>query len=107
MGALTPNIHSFLPSVVSLGLQLSQSKSSKATSASAPVKTGLSASEIAAADAKGAEEAKASAEELNRQEREKNLLRRDRGLGGTIQTGVRGVLAQSAQDAPKKTLLGQ
>jgi hypothetical protein len=55
----------------------------------------------------GAEEAKASAEELNRQEREKNLLRRDRGLGGTIQTGVRGVLAQSAQDAPKKTLLGQ
>ena len=106
MGNLNPHVYSFIPSVVSFGLNLTKSKSSSSASP-LPVSSGPSAAEIAAAEEKRVQEAKEQADEEKRKQREKNLLRRDRGLGGTVQTGVKGLLAQSAETAPKKTLLGQ
>lgn len=106
MGTLTPSVYSLIPTVLSVGLNLAGPKPSSRTAA-APFASGPSAADIAAAEEKRMQEAKAKADEAERKQREKNLLRRDRGLGGTVQTGVKGVLAQSAQTAPKKTLLGQ
>lgn len=48
-----------------------------------------------------------TAEQDAQEQREDNLLRRDRGRGGTIQTGFRGVLSAVQGVGQKKTLLGQ
>jgi hypothetical protein len=45
------------------------------------------------------------AEEIAR--RTQSLLRRNRGITGTIQTGFRGLLAQSENTTQRKTLLGE
>jgi hypothetical protein len=39
--------------------------------------------------------------------RTQSLLRRNRGITGTIQTGFRGLLAQSENTTQRKTLLGE
>jgi hypothetical protein len=39
--------------------------------------------------------------------RTQSLLRRNRGITGTIQSGFRGLLAQSENAAQRKTLLGE
>jgi len=48
-----------------------------------------------------------SREEQSQKQREDNLLRRDRGRGGTVQTGFRGLLSALDNSQKKKTLLGQ
>ena len=111
MGLITPSIPSLIPSVLAVGTYLTQPKSSKTKAVSTtPTVTqaqGPSAADVAATEAKAAQEEKDQAQAVEQKQREKNLLRRDRGLGGTVQTGVTGLLAQSAAVAPKKTLLGQ
>ncbi|MBP7721346.1 MAG: hypothetical protein KA155_02310 [Alphaproteobacteria bacterium] len=39
--------------------------------------------------------------------RQRNLLNRDRGIFGTIQTGFRGLLGIATQNKIRKTLLGE
>lgn len=39
--------------------------------------------------------------------REENLLRRDRGIFGTVQTSQRGLLATNYDQGARKTLLGE
>ncbi len=48
-----------------------------------------------------------STEQESQKQREDNLLRRDRGRHGTVQTGFRGILNAVNSAAQKKTLLGQ
>lgn len=48
-----------------------------------------------------------SAEQKSQEQREDNLLRRDRGRSGTVQTSFRGILNAVNDAAQKKTLLGQ
>jgi len=48
-----------------------------------------------------------SAEDAIQKRREDNLLRRDRGRSGTVQTGFRGILNAVDAASKKKTLLGE
>ncbi|HBH25969.1 MAG TPA: hypothetical protein DDX54_00990 [Rhodospirillaceae bacterium] len=59
--------------------------------------------EATQAKAAAQQEAEAAAAEARRD----NLLRRDRGRTGTIQTSFRGLLGQAAPAGTKKTLLGE
>jgi hypothetical protein len=113
MGLVASSIPSLIPSVLAVGTYLTQPKPSQSSVRAAPSASvvakpqATSAAELAALEAKDAQDAQEKAESREQAQREKNLLRRDRGLGGTVQTGVKGLLAQSASVAPKKTLLGQ
>jgi len=48
-----------------------------------------------------------NAPQSDKERREKNLLRRNRGRLGTIKTGFRGFLSRATLDKPRKTLLGE
>lgn len=65
-----------------------------------------SAAETKAAQEQAEKDQAAKAEEAVAQERQNNLLRRDRGRTGTIQTSFRGLLEESTPQGQQKTLLG-
>ena len=48
-----------------------------------------------------------TAAQVQQQERDDNLLQRDRGVLSTVLTGFRGVLDDSVAPKPQKTLLGE